>query len=47
MHIKKSIKVNINDDPMNPNMVQLGDILDESKREKGTKILNKYAKIFA
>jgi len=47
MHIRKSVEVNISDYPMNPNIVYLGDVLDESKREKGTKLLKKYIKVFA
>lgn len=46
MHIIKSVEVNINDDPMNPKIVYLEDVLDEWERVKWTRLLNKYAKVF-
>lgn len=47
MYIENSVEINISDDPMKPKIVYLGEILYELKRAKGTKLLNKYAKVFA
>jgi len=46
MHIAKSAEVNLYDDPENPKLVYLGDILEESRRAKGTKLLRNYVKVF-
>jgi len=47
MHIGKFVKINISDDPMNPKIVYIGGVLDESERIKAMEILKKYAKVFA
>ena len=47
MHVRNSFNINISDDPVNPKIVYLGDVLDESKREKGIELVKKYTKVFA
>lgn len=46
VYIGKSVEVNLSDDPENPKIVYLGDVLDELERTIGTTLLKKYVKVF-
>lgn len=46
MHIGKLVKVDSNNDPTNPNIIYLGDILYAKERFIATSLLKKYIKIF-
>jgi len=47
IHIVKSVEININEEPTNPNIFYLGDVLHKVEQVKAITLVKKYIKIFA
>jgi len=47
MHLGKLVDIDNSDDPKDPKIVYMGDVLDDLERSKSTSILYRYSNIFA